>query len=102
MAHFLIDGTHRLHVGLAPLPAQILGLHLEQFEHVKLKQGVLHFQGPLQDRRRFENNQHLFRFPIIWQERMTDQLVIALPNVYHADAFRKRRHLSFGSLSWLP
>ena len=59
MAHFLIDGAHRLHVGFAPLSAQILGLHLEQFQHVQLQQGVLDFQGPLQDRRRFENDQHL-------------------------------------------
>ena len=59
MTNFLIDGAHRLHVGFAPLTAQIFGLHLQQLQHVQLQQSVLDLQGPLQDRRRFKDDQHL-------------------------------------------
>ncbi len=32
MPHFLIDGAHRLHVGFAPLPTQVLGLNRMSIE----------------------------------------------------------------------
>ena len=38
MPHFGVDGAHGLHVGLAPLPTKILGLHLEELQHIKLKE----------------------------------------------------------------
>lgn len=49
MPHLLVDGRHGLHVALSPLPSQILGLHLEQLQHIQLHHGLFHFQGPLQD-----------------------------------------------------
>lgn len=57
--HLLVDGRHRLHVALAPLSSQILGLHLEQLQHIELHHGLFHLQGPLQDGRRLEHHQHL-------------------------------------------
>lgn len=57
--HLLVDGRHGLHVALAPLPPQVLGLHLEQLQHVQLHHGLLHLQGPLQDGGGFEHHQHL-------------------------------------------
>lgn len=59
MPHLLVDGRHRLHVALAPLSPQILGLHLEQLQHVELHHGLLHLKGPLQDGCRLEHHQHL-------------------------------------------
>lgn len=47
--HLLVDGGHGLHVALPPLPSQVLGLHLEQLQHVELHHGLLHLQSPLQD-----------------------------------------------------
>lgn len=40
--YLLIDSTHGLHVGLAPLSTQVFGLHLEQLQHIQLHHGVLH------------------------------------------------------------
>lgn len=57
--HLLVDGGHGLHIALPPLPSQILGLHLEQLQHVQLHHGLLHLQGPLQDGGRLEHHQHL-------------------------------------------
>lgn len=59
MPHLLVDGRHRLHVALAPLSPQVLGLHFEQLQHIELHHGLFHLQGPLQDGRRLEHHQHL-------------------------------------------
>ena len=37
VSNFGVDGAHRLHVGLPPLPPEILGLHLQQLQNIKLK-----------------------------------------------------------------
>lgn len=50
VAHLLVDGGHCLHVALPPLSPQVLGLHLEQLQHVQLHHGLLDLQGTLQYR----------------------------------------------------
>ena len=70
VAHFLVDGGHGLHVGLPPLPPQVLGLQLQQLQHVQLQHRLPHLQRSLQDGGRLEHHQHLkhatdaLRFPV--------------------------------------
>ena len=59
MANLLVNGAHCFHVGFAPLPAQILGLHFQQLQDVELQQGMFHFQRTLQYGSRFKDDQHL-------------------------------------------
>ena len=59
MPNFLVDGAHSFHVALAPLPPEILRLHLEQFQDVQLHHRVLHLQRPLEDWGRLKHDQHL-------------------------------------------
>lgn len=59
VAHERIDGGQCLHVVLAPLASEILALQLEKLQHVELVQGVAHTKSALQDRRRFEHDEHL-------------------------------------------
>ena len=59
MPNFLVDGAHGLHVAFAPLPPEILRLHLEQLQDVQLHHRVLHLQRPLQDRGGLKHDQHL-------------------------------------------
>ena len=72
VAHFLVDGRHGLHVGLPPLPPQVLGLQLQQLQHVQLQHRLPHLQRPLQDGGRLEHHQHLkhamhtLRSPVCW------------------------------------
>ena len=45
VSHLRVDGAHCAHVGLAPLAAQVLGLHLEQLQSVHLATGRWTSQG---------------------------------------------------------
>ena len=45
VSNFGVDGADGLHVVLPPLPAQILGLHLEQLQHVQLQHSVLNLEN---------------------------------------------------------
>ncbi len=54
----LVNGTHRLHVVLAPLPPEKLGLHLEQLQRVHLEHRLPHPKTALQRLCTLEEDQH--------------------------------------------
>jgi len=58
MPDFIVDGRHQFHVGLAPLPTQVLGLHLQQLQRVQLHQNVAHPERPFEHRGRLEHHEH--------------------------------------------
>ena len=53
-----VDGGDGLHVAAAPVPAEVLGLHLQQLQDVQLHHRVPDLEGALQDGRRAEDHQH--------------------------------------------
>ena len=59
ISYFGVDGAHGFHVRFPPLSSEILGLHLQQLQHVQLQHSVLHLQSPLEYRGRLEHDQHL-------------------------------------------
>jgi len=58
VSNLLVDSGHQAHVGLAPLPAQVPRLHLEQLERVQLQHDLLDAQDLLEDGRRLEDDEH--------------------------------------------